>query len=120
MTILLATRGRTGENVARLAGKLPGSITRGREAAEAARIDWRERLRRAWSETAPTDYSWVRPNRRYVWSGLYFTGVRARLNTLALLSLQLFTPVVSSSRCSTAWPDCYALLIPVLASLRWE
>jgi predicted metal-dependent peptidase len=38
-------------------------------------VDWRELLRRAWSETIPADYSWTRPNRRHVWTGLYLPGV---------------------------------------------
>jgi predicted metal-dependent peptidase len=45
------------------------------EASKAAQVDWRELLRRAWSETIPADYSWTRPNRRHVWTGLYLPGV---------------------------------------------
>jgi predicted metal-dependent peptidase len=63
------------ENVAKLAGKLPAGVTRSLETAQAARVDWRELLRRAWSETIPTDYSWARPNRRHVWNGLYLAGI---------------------------------------------
>jgi predicted metal-dependent peptidase len=63
------------ENVAKLAGKLPAGVTRGLEAAKSARVDWRELLRRAWSETIPADYSWTRPNRRHVWAGLYLPGI---------------------------------------------
>ena len=63
------------ENVAKLAGKLPAGMTRSLEAAQAARVDWRELLRRAWSETIPADYSWTRPNRRHVWNGLYLPGL---------------------------------------------
>ncbi|HTF70858.1 MAG TPA: VWA-like domain-containing protein [Edaphobacter sp.] len=63
------------ENVAKLAGKLPAGVTRSLEAAQAAGVDWRELLRRAWSETTPADYSWTRPNRRHVWNGLYLPGV---------------------------------------------
>jgi predicted metal-dependent peptidase len=63
------------ENVAKLAGKLPAGVTRSLDAAQAARVDWRELLRRAWSETIPADYSWTRPNRRHVWAGLYLPGV---------------------------------------------
>jgi len=63
------------ENVAKLAGKLPAGVSRGLEATQAAGIDWRELLRRAWSETIPADYSWTHPNRRHVWSGLYLPGV---------------------------------------------
>jgi hypothetical protein len=63
------------ENVAKLAGKLPAGVTRNLEAAQAAGVDWRELLRRAWSETIPADYSWTRPNRRHVWAGLYLPGI---------------------------------------------
>ena len=63
------------ENVAKLAGKLPAGVSRGLEAAQAAVVDWRELLRRAWSETMPADYSWTHPNRRHVWSGLYLPGI---------------------------------------------
>jgi predicted metal-dependent peptidase len=65
------------ENLARLAGKMPAGATRSLEAAQAASVDWRELLRRAWSETVPADYSWMPPNRRHVWSGLYLPGIRA-------------------------------------------
>ena len=40
-----------------------------------AAVDWRELLRRAWSDTTPADYSWMRPNRRHIWTGLYLPGV---------------------------------------------
>jgi predicted metal-dependent peptidase len=63
------------ENVAKLAGKLPAGVKRSLEAAKSARVDWRELLRRAWSETIPADYSWTRPNRRHLWNGLYLPGI---------------------------------------------
>jgi predicted metal-dependent peptidase len=63
------------ESVARLAGKLPAGATRALEASKAAMVDWRELLRRSWSETIPADYSWTRPNRRHIWTGLYLPGV---------------------------------------------
>jgi predicted metal-dependent peptidase len=63
------------ENVAKLAGKMPAGATRTLEAAQAAGVNWRELLRRAWSETIPADYSWTRPNRRHIWTGLYLPGV---------------------------------------------
>ena len=65
------------ENVAKLAGKLPVGVTRSLEQSEAASVDWRELLRRAWSETIPSDYSWMPPNRRHIWAGLYLPGVRS-------------------------------------------
>jgi predicted metal-dependent peptidase len=63
------------EKVARLAGKMPAGAARCLEASKAANVDWRELLRRAWSETIPSDYSWTRPNRRHIWNGLYLPGV---------------------------------------------
>ena len=63
------------ETVAKVAGKFPGCAVRALEAAQAAKVDWRELLRRAWSDTIPSDYSWTRPNRRHVWSGLYLPGI---------------------------------------------
>jgi predicted metal-dependent peptidase len=63
------------ESVAKLAGKLPAGAVRTLEAARSARVDWRELLRRAWSDTIPADYSWIHPNRRHVWAGLYLPGI---------------------------------------------
>jgi len=63
------------ETVAKVAGKLPGGAMRAVEVSQAAKVDWRELLRRAWSYTIPSDYSWMRPNRRHVWSGVYLPGV---------------------------------------------
>jgi predicted metal-dependent peptidase len=65
------------ENVAKLAGRLPAGVTRSLEQSQAASVDWRELLRRAWSETIPSDYSWMPPNRRHIWAGLYLPGVRS-------------------------------------------
>ena len=62
--------------ISRLAGKLPTGVARSLEGAAEARVDWRELLRRAWSETTPSDYSWMRPNRRHIWQGLYLPGIQ--------------------------------------------
>jgi predicted metal-dependent peptidase len=61
--------------LAKQAGKIPGGIGRALEGAAEAAVDWRERLRRLWSETTPSDYSWMRPNRRHIWAGVYLPGV---------------------------------------------
>jgi predicted metal-dependent peptidase len=61
--------------LAKQAGKVPGGIERTLDGAAEAALDWRELLRRAWSETTPADYSWMRPNRRHIWNGLYLPGV---------------------------------------------
>jgi predicted metal-dependent peptidase len=61
--------------VARQAGKVPAGLNRALEGAAEAAVDWREMLRRHWSDTIPADYSWMRPNRRHVWAGVYLPGV---------------------------------------------
>ena len=61
--------------VAKQAGKVPAGVERTLDGAAEAAVDWRELLRRAWSETTPADYSWMRPNRRHIWNGLYLPGV---------------------------------------------
>jgi len=61
--------------VARQAGKVPAGFERTLEGAAEAAINWRELLRRLWSDTIPADYSWLRPNRRHLWTGLYLPGV---------------------------------------------
>jgi predicted metal-dependent peptidase len=57
------------------AGKLPAGLARTLEGAADAAVDWRELLRRLWSDTIPADSSWMRPNRRHIWAGLYLPGV---------------------------------------------
>ncbi|MBB6143704.1 putative metal-dependent peptidase [Silvibacterium bohemicum] len=64
------------QTISKLAGKLPAGVERSLEGAKEARVDWRELLRRAWSETTPSDYSWMRPNRRHIWQGLYLPGIQ--------------------------------------------
>jgi predicted metal-dependent peptidase len=61
--------------IARQAGKVPAGLHRTLEGAAEASVDWRELLRRHWSDTIPADYSWMRPNRRHIWAGLYLPGV---------------------------------------------
>lgn len=61
--------------LAKQAGKVPAGIERTLDGVAEAAVDWRELLRRAWSETTPADYSWMRPNRRHIWAGLYLPGV---------------------------------------------
>jgi predicted metal-dependent peptidase len=63
------------ETLSKLAGKVPAGIERSLEGAEEARVDWRELLRRSWSQAGVADYSWLRPNRRHIWQGLYLPGV---------------------------------------------
>ena len=61
--------------IAKHAGKVPAGLNRTLEGAAEAAVDWRELLRRQWSDTVSADYSWMRPNRRHLWTGLYLPGV---------------------------------------------
>jgi predicted metal-dependent peptidase len=61
--------------VARQAGKVPAGLDRTMEGSAEAQVNWRELLRRLWPDTIPADYSWLRPNRRHLWTGLYLPGV---------------------------------------------
>ena len=61
--------------VAQQAGKMPAGLDRTMEGVAEAAVNWRELLRRLWSETTASDYSWMRPNRRHLWRGLYLPGV---------------------------------------------
>ena len=61
--------------VARQAGKVPAGLERTLEGAAEAAVNWRELLRRLWSDTIPADYCWLRPNRRHLWTDLYLPGV---------------------------------------------
>ena len=58
-------------------GELPGGL--GRSAARVLHppADWRGVLREFLAEHARNDYSWVRPNRRFVARGLYLPGLHS-------------------------------------------
>jgi predicted metal-dependent peptidase len=62
--------------MSRLAGNLPAGVERLVEQAAEAKHDWKEHLRLAFSQAAmPTNYSWARPNSRFMHAGFYFPGV---------------------------------------------
>jgi len=60
-----------------LAGSMGGDLERHIEAATAARVDWRSILRRFVSETARADYTWTRPNSRYLAAGMYLPALHS-------------------------------------------
>jgi predicted metal-dependent peptidase len=63
------------ETISKIAGRLPAGLERCLDGAAEARVDWRELLRRSWSQSSTADFSWMRPNRRHIWQGLYLPGV---------------------------------------------
>ncbi|WP_149112013.1 vWA domain-containing protein [Limnoglobus roseus] len=65
------------EQVAKGRGELPAGIARTVEAVRRPPVDWRAVLRAFVSATACNDYAWARPNRRFLWQGLYLPGLRS-------------------------------------------
>lgn len=63
------------QRTALAAGKIPAGMKRMVEQARHAPVDWREALRRFFSQTVPQDYRWTPPNRRFVWVDLYLPGL---------------------------------------------
>lgn len=60
---------------ARMAGKLPASIQRLIDDLTEPVVDWAARLRHLINSLSSSDYTWSRPNRRYLHMGHYFPGV---------------------------------------------
>ncbi len=58
-------------NAAKLMGNLPAHIERIVESLRESKMPWKKILARFFRATAKTDYSWMKPNRRFLASGLY-------------------------------------------------
>lgn len=65
-------------NEAREAGSLPGGLERLLGRQQPSTLAWGELLRRFLSGSARDDFSWVRPNLRYLHAGLYLPGLDNR------------------------------------------
>lgn len=58
-------------------GRLPASMRRDLDQLTAPRVDWRSTLRRYVQEVTRADYSWSRPNVRYLAAGLFLPALHA-------------------------------------------
>lgn len=58
-------------NEAQKRGNLPANMQRFVDSLMAPKVPWREVLQRFINQVSKDDYTWVRPNRRFVASGLY-------------------------------------------------
>lgn len=58
-------------------GRLPGGAERWVKQAKESHVNWRSVLHRFVQEIARADYSWTRPNPRYLTHGLYLPGLRS-------------------------------------------
>jgi predicted metal-dependent peptidase len=65
------------ERAAAARGELPAGLARSVEQVLHPPADWRAVLREFVSSTARNDYSWTRPNRRFIAQGLYLPGLRS-------------------------------------------
>lgn len=71
---------------AKLRGKLPAGLDRLVQAALEPKIDWQTALAQYLSEVAQDDYSWTKPNKRYLGSGLILPGLESiRFGPLILM-----------------------------------
>jgi predicted metal-dependent peptidase len=58
-------------------GELPGAVKDLIKQARASIVDWRSILRRFVSETSKADYTWTRPNMRYMSHGVYLPALHS-------------------------------------------
>lgn len=58
-------------------GDLPGNMERLFNDIMSPTLNWQELLRQFMADAAKNDFSWVRPNRRYLHSGLYLPGMHS-------------------------------------------
>jgi predicted metal-dependent peptidase len=73
-------------NSAKMAGKVPGGLARLVKEALRPRVDVRSLLLRFFSERSNADYSWSRPNSRYIAQGLYLPSLESSaLGEIAVL-----------------------------------
>ncbi len=64
-------------NVAKMQGKLPDNVKRFIGDILSPKVDWRSLLRKYVQEIVRSDYSWTRPNFRYIAHGLYMPALRS-------------------------------------------
>lgn len=64
-------------NAAKAAGKLPAGMERLLERIRKPKVDWKAVLRRFIQQNAKRDYTWSRPNPRFVQQGLYLPTLRS-------------------------------------------
>jgi predicted metal-dependent peptidase len=72
--------------VAMAAGRLPLGAERLIRESREPKVDWRSRLRPFITNTLQTDFSWSRPNRRYISQGIYLPGaVKENVGTIVFV-----------------------------------
>lgn len=64
-------------SAAKLAGKVPGDMEEIVKSLKNPKINWQEELQEFFSQYATNDYSWKRPNTRYIQGGLYLPHIES-------------------------------------------
>lgn len=66
---------KSARRASKMRGNGDGGVAEAVEAANETKVDWRELLRQFVSNTARNEYSWMKPNRRFLASGIYLPGL---------------------------------------------
>ena len=93
---------------AKAAGKLPGSLAELLGDAHRHTADWREQLRDFMTATAKNDYTWSRPNRRHIASGLYLPSMHSEAMGSIVLAIDT-SGSMSSEDLAAAWAEIRAI-----------
>jgi predicted metal-dependent peptidase len=64
-------------NAAKIMGKLPAGLERLIESIRESKMPWRQILARFFRATAKGDYTWMKPNRRWLANDLYFPSLHS-------------------------------------------
>ena len=70
--------GKQAAQITKAAGHDPGNLEKEFKGQHEHRHDWPELLREYMKSAAPTDYTWSRPNRRFIASGLYLPALHGQ------------------------------------------
>src|SRR5258705_12897363 len=95
-------------------GTLPAGLGRAAERVIHPPLDWRSVLREFVSAHARNDYSWARPNRRFIAQGLYLPGLRSEelgdvvlaVDTSGSISEQVLGAFAAEANAVLAAYDC--------------
>lgn len=63
-------------NYAKQRGEIPLGLKREYEILNKSKINWRILLRREISKIVPTDFTWSKPNKKYIWMDIYTPGIQ--------------------------------------------
>lgn len=71
--------------IAKAQGMLPASVGRMIQEIKNPKVDWKDVLRDFVTKAAKNDYSWMRPNKRYIHANLYLPSLYSRqMGTIAI------------------------------------